>query len=84
MRRTDYPSIAEISREVMQDLVVEQRVKTAERAILRRAEKPTSPQGTTALSQDLLKLASQLRNSPDDEVTYTDINQFMSRLNVAR
>jgi hypothetical protein len=83
MQRTDYPSIADISREVMTDIDVEKRIKTAEVDILRKVANPAAPQGITDLSKDLRKLAHQLRTEPDDDITYGDIDQFMRAANAS-
>jgi uncharacterized membrane-anchored protein YjiN (DUF445 family) len=84
MRRTDYPSIASIAQEVLLDVDVEKRIKTAEQSILQRVLQPSTPQGTTELTRDLLKLAQQVRNEPADEVTYDDITNFLGHVNATR
>ena len=83
MQRTEYPSIADISREVLTDIDVEKRIKTAEVDILRKVANPAAPQGITDLSRDLRKLAHELRTEPADDITYGDIDQFMRAANAS-
>lgn len=75
MPRTTYPSIKDITSQILRDVRAEHQVKTAETQILRGAVEPVLPE--TELALDLRKLAHECRQQTDD-ITINDLQEFLS------
>ena len=75
MASKHYPSINQITQQILREVKAEQQIKTAEQQMLQQA---LHPQVSTELGQQLTKLAQHLRHVPEEPaISYADLQQFM-------
>lgn len=74
-----YPSISEITADVLRMVSAEDQIKTAETQMLRDALQPPPPP-QTELARELKKLANECREQTN-KLTFTDLQQFLEQTN---
>lgn len=74
-----YPSIKEAVSQIMQEVLAEGQIKTAERQILKGA---LNPRFSTNIGHYFMKLGEQCRNLADNpEASYDDLRNFVEQVN---
>jgi len=75
MTRMTYPSIQDMTAQILREVNAEQQIKTAEQQLLRHALNPVVH---TEIAQQLTKLASACRHLSDTpDVSYAELHQFI-------
>lgn len=80
--RMTYPSVSEAASQILREVTAEEQIKTAERQVLAGIMRPRVQ---TEIGQELMKLAAQCRDMPNNpEVSYDDLRNFVAQVNAER